>query len=55
MCIYLRVPLKVDRNVTYTLGYYYEQPPVDVKLTGLMCEPKFGYVMYMRVEPEECQ
>jgi len=47
------VPLEVDLSVAYTLGHYSEEPLVDMALASLTYAPKFKYMMYIEVEPEE--
>jgi hypothetical protein len=48
------MPINIHHSVEYTSGHYSKQPPVDVQLTGLMCGLKCKYMMYTKVEIEEC-
>ena len=49
----VKTSLKVKLSIAYTSSHYSKQPLVGVQLTGLMCTPKFKYMMYIRVETEE--
>jgi len=40
-------------SIAYTLSHYFKQPPVNVQLTGLMCVPKFEYMIYIKVETKK--
>ena len=47
------VHLKDICSAVYTLDHSSKHTPVNVHLGGLMCAPKFEYMMYIKVETEE--